>query len=73
MELEWCALTKFPASSVSHLKVPKRVPNKASQRDCQTAARFASPCWRRYAEEYDVALEDNNSRTANGSDDEKNR
>lgn len=26
-----------------------------------------------YAGEYDVALEDNNSRTANGSDDEKNR
>lgn len=27
----------------------------------------------RYAGEYDVVLEDNNSRTANGSDDEKNR
>lgn len=37
------------------------------------AKHATSACWRRYAGKYDVVLEDNNSRTANGSDDEKNR
>gem|GEM_PF-1700750 len=34
----------------SVIKKVHKMPNKASQRDSQTAARFVCPCWRRYVD-----------------------
>lgn len=46
--------------------------NKRMLSDWVSAALQTSRKCERYAGKYDVVLEDNNSRTANGSDDEKN-